>query len=142
MKILLGSDNEKGIELGMLLATKGYEVEFLPIGKYPTVADNACYLMCRRKFPNFSILVCKTGIGMCIVANKFPGIRAVRGDCPDTVTMARRRNNCNILCLGSDWNSIEEMAELVGWFLRTDYEGESDQNLKLIKEIEIDVRRL
>jgi len=134
VKILLGSDNEKGIELGVELAKK-YIVQLeLPIRSYPSVAEDICYLL-NAGVGEKAILVCKSGIGMCIVANRFPGIRAVRGDCLSTVTRARKRNDCNILCLGSDYLLIEEMAELVMRFLETEYEGESDENLKYIENI-------
>ena len=72
----------------------------------------------------YGILVCGTGIGMAITANKVPGIRAVV--CSDTFSarMARAHNDCNILCLGGRVVGPGLAVELVSTFLSTAFLGE------------------
>lgn len=69
------------------------------------------------------ILICGTGIGMCIVANKFPGVRAA--SCHDDVTaeMSRRHNDSNVLCLSADLLGDRLATRMVEIWLRTDFEG-------------------
>ncbi|MCO6438976.1 MAG: ribose 5-phosphate isomerase B [Phycisphaerae bacterium] len=69
------------------------------------------------------ILLCGTGIGMSMVANKVHGIRAAL--CHDELTaeLSRRHNNANILCLPSDLIGEELTRRVVDIWLRTDYEG-------------------
>src|SRR3990172_10507190 len=69
------------------------------------------------------ILICGTGIGMAITANKFPGIRAA--PCSDEVTaeISRRHNDLNILCLPGDLLSPRTAERLVDIWLNTEFEG-------------------
>jgi ribose 5-phosphate isomerase B len=69
------------------------------------------------------ILICGTGIGMAIAANKVPGVRAA--PCPDLVTaeMSRRHNDANVLCLSSDLQGEEMMERIVRLWLETEFEG-------------------
>lgn len=106
-------------------------------GPYPLIAEAVCKKVVESKVKDtFGILTCKTGIGMCIVANKFKGIRAVNATSLEVVKKARERNNCNVVCLGRDLLSSEEATELLTTFLTTKYQGESNNNLRLIRKIE------
>lgn len=69
------------------------------------------------------ILICGTGIGMAIAANKFPGVRAAA--CADEVTaeLSRRHNNLNILCLSGDLLSSRVTERLVEIWMDTEFEG-------------------
>jgi ribose 5-phosphate isomerase B len=69
------------------------------------------------------VLICGTGIGMAIAANKVPGVRAA--PCPDLVTaeMSRRHNDANVLCLSSDLQGEEMMERIVRLWLETEFEG-------------------
>jgi len=69
------------------------------------------------------ILLCGTGIGMSITANKVKGIRAAL--CHDELTaeMSRRHNNANVLCLPADLIGNELIRRVVDVWLKTDYEG-------------------
>lgn len=69
------------------------------------------------------ILVCGTGIGMSIVANKFPRVRAALVHDSFTAQMAKEHNNANILVLGGRIVSVEQGVELVKIWLDTEYEG-------------------
>jgi ribose 5-phosphate isomerase B len=69
------------------------------------------------------ILICGTGIGMCIAANKFPGVRAA--PCHDDLTaeMSRRHNDLNVLCLSADMLGERLIDRMVEIWLKTEFEG-------------------
>jgi len=69
------------------------------------------------------ILVCGTGLGMCIAANKFPGVRAA--PCHDDLTAetSRRQNDTNVLCLSSDLLGKRLIDRMVELWLSTPFEG-------------------
>jgi ribose 5-phosphate isomerase B len=69
------------------------------------------------------VLICGTGLGMCIVANKFPGVRAA--PCHDelTVEIARRHNDLNVLCLSGEILGERNVDRLVEVWLKTRFEG-------------------
>ena len=99
---------------------------------YPTakaVADGTCDL---------AILVCGSGIGMTICANKIPGIRAAL--CYDELTaqQSRRHNDANVLCLASDVMGEELMRRIVSSWLTTDFEGggRHERRVRKVREIE------
>ncbi|HLB27880.1 MAG TPA: RpiB/LacA/LacB family sugar-phosphate isomerase, partial [Dehalococcoidales bacterium] len=73
------------------------------------------------------ILICGTGIGMCIAANKVNGIRAAQ--CYDNfcATRARQHNDANIMCLGAE-DAPKNLKEVVTTFLTTDFEGGRHEN--------------
>jgi ribose 5-phosphate isomerase B len=69
------------------------------------------------------ILICGTGMGMCITANKFPGVRACT--CHDDLTaeMSRRHNDANVLCLSADLLGDRLVNRMVELWLKTEFEG-------------------
>ncbi len=69
------------------------------------------------------ILICGTGMGMCITANKFPGVRACT--CHDDLTaeMSRRHNDANVLCLSADLLGDRLVNRMVEIWLETEFEG-------------------
>ena len=69
------------------------------------------------------ILICGTGIGMAITANKFPGIRAASCHDEVMVEMSRRHNNVNILCLPGDLIGDRPIDDLILMWLQTEFEG-------------------
>jgi ribose 5-phosphate isomerase B len=71
----------------------------------------------------FGILLCATGIGMSIAANKHRGIRAALAHDAYTAEMARRHNNANILCLGGKVTGEAVAKQMVDLFLATPFEG-------------------
>ena len=88
---------------------------------YPDIARNVAEAVARGDF-DYGILICDTGIGMSIAANKARGIRAAL--CCDAFSAARARqhNDANTLCLAARDNS-EVVAEIVDAFLTTQFEG-------------------
>jgi len=69
------------------------------------------------------VLVCGTGIGMSIVANKFPGVRAALAADPYMAKMAKQHNNANILVLGGRVLDENEASEMVATWLDSQFEG-------------------
>ena len=87
------------------------------------------------------VLVCGTGIGMSIVANKFPGVRAALATDEFMAQMAKEHNNANILVLGGRVLSIELAVKMVNVWLDSAYEGGRHQlRLDKITKVEAAVR--
>jgi ribose 5-phosphate isomerase B len=89
---------------------------------YPDYAANVASAVSRGEIDR-GILICGTGMGMCIVANKFCGVRAV--PCHDDLTaeMSRRHNDANVLCLSADLLGERLVSRMVELWLTTEFEG-------------------
>lgn len=89
---------------------------------YPVAAKEACTLITENKADR-GILVCGTGIGISMAANKIKGIRAAV--CTDTymAKYTRLHNNANVLCMGGRVTGSGAALEIVDTFLNTDFEG-------------------
>jgi len=74
------------------------------------------------------ILICGSGIGMCITANRYRGVRAAMVHDHYTTRMAKSHNNANILCLGARVTARELAEELVETWLTTEFEGGRHQD--------------
>ncbi len=72
---------------------------------------------------DFGILLCGSGNGVAITANKHPGVRAALCWNAELAALARRHNNANVLCLPTRFISLDEARECVSVFLRTPFEG-------------------
>jgi ribose 5-phosphate isomerase B len=87
------------------------------------------------------ILVCSTGIGMSIVANRFKGVRASLCTSTYLARMTREHNDSNLLCLGGKVTGMYEALDILETWLNTDYQGgRHDISLNLIKEIDNAIR--
>jgi ribose 5-phosphate isomerase B len=115
MKIAIGSDHRGYTvkqRLSAALAKAGHEVRDFGVA----TGDGACEF-------DRGILICGTGFGMCIVANKVSGIRAVTCRDPIEAEMSRRHNDANILCMSADFLGQELIDRMVQVWLTTDFEG-------------------
>lgn len=103
---------------------------------YPLFAEMVCNSIISGEF-NQGILICGTGIGMSIAANKFPGIRAVVCSEPYSAILAKRHNNANVLCMGARVVAYG-LATLIteGWLNAVYEEGRHERRLEIIKRIE------
>ncbi len=130
MRVYLGSDHA-GFELkeqvADVLRDLGHDV--VDIGPYtdesvdyPDYAERVARAVASGEAP-FGVLICGTGIGMAIAANKVPGIRAVQASDPEMAKMARMHNNANILTLPGRYIDKERAAEVLSVFLSTPFEG-------------------
>ena len=144
MKIAVASDHRGVHAKGQILAqlpTLGHDgVDCGPYDEksvdYPDFAQKVAGAVSRREFDR-GILICGTGMGMCITANKFRGVRAVT--CHDDVTaeMSRRHNDANVMCLSADMLGDKLLDRIVAIWLRTDFEGgRHQQRLEKIQKIE------
>jgi len=89
---------------------------------YPDFALKACLEVISGR-ADMGILICGTGIGMSIAANKVSGIRAALCYNPEVALMARRHNDANVLVLSADYTDEKTLAVLLSNFLTTDFEG-------------------
>ncbi len=83
----------------------------------------------------FGILICGTGIGMCMAANKQKGIRAVDATSEHMAEMSRKHNNANVLCLGGRELQPEMAQQITKIFLTTAFEAE-ERHLRRIEKME------
>jgi len=130
MRIAVGSDH-RGFDakrrIVNLLQKLGHEVSDVGPEKaesvdYPDFALQVAQAVGDQRVDR-GILICGTGIGMCIAANKVKGVRAA--PCHDSITaeMSRRHNNANILCLSADLLGDELISHMIRIFLETEFEG-------------------
>ncbi|MBK1835172.1 serine hydroxymethyltransferase [Roseibacillus ishigakijimensis] len=89
---------------------------------YSDFSNEVCRAITNYRF-DFGILVCKSGIGMSISANRWPGIRAAKVNDVEEATLTRSHNDANVLCLGSMSATPEQAVEMALAFLKTDFEG-------------------
>jgi len=103
---------------------------------YPVYAKEVCRNVLENE-GSLGILVCGTGIGMSIAANKIKGIRAAH--CTDTFSakMTRRHNNANVLCLGARITGSDLALDIVDDFLANEFEGgRHATRVEMLSEIE------
>ena len=85
----------------------------------------------------FGILICGSGIGMSIAANKLPGVRAAAVSDVYGARLTRRHNDSNVLCLGGRLLGPWQIAQIVRTWLTTAYDGgHHDGSLELIRQME------
>ena len=142
--LFIGSDHgglEMKEELVKVLASRSLPVKDCGTTNgdsvdYPDFAEKVAGAVSRGE-ANLGILVCGTGIGMSIVANKFPGVRAALATDEFMAQMAKEHNNANILVLGGRVLSVELATKMVNVWLDTAYEGGRHQ-LRLDKISQVD----
>lgn len=100
---------------------------------YPDVAHVVSKAVTSDKFPR-GILICGTGIGMSIVANKHKGIRAAVCESVEAARLSREHNDANILCIGARISSWETATEIVKTFLTTPFSG-GQRHMERIQKI-------
>ena len=89
---------------------------------YPDYAKKVSNRVSQRK-SDLGILVCGSGTGMAISANKTKGIRAAVGYNSKSTQLSRQHNNANVLCLGSRLTKKKDIKKIVKIFLNTKFEG-------------------
>jgi len=144
MKIALGCDH-RGLglkrEIMKFLEQSGYKYKDFGCHRagaadYPDFARKVGQAVASGEFDR-GILICSTGIGMSIAANKIAGVRAAL--CWDTFAAerARRHNDANVLCLRGEKVEVSQALEIVRTYLSTAFEGGRHiPRLEKIKELE------
>ncbi len=144
MKIALGCDHgglEHKSEIAKHLTENGFEVCDFGIYEqvsvdYPDIAVKVCDSIVKGEC-ELGILVCGTGIGMSIAANKVKGIRAAACSEHFSAKFTRLHNNSNVLCLGGRVIGVGTAVELADLFVNTEFEGGRHQRrIDKITEIE------
>lgn len=149
-RIAIGSDHggwDLKEHLKDFLVDKGFHIEDFGIHDqqrcdYPVIGIKLARCVSEGKVAR-GILICGTGIGMSIVANRFPGVRAAL--CHDiyTARMSREHNNANILAMGGRVIGKGLAEEMVQVWLDTqfsDFDGRHSRRLEQIEELEKQVR--
>ncbi len=124
MRISIASDHA-GFDLKSALASASFLDEGVfstETSDYPDYARIVCHKLLNGDI-DFGILICGTGIGMSMAANRFKGIRAALCHTSQDALYARAHNNANILCLGARTQDVETAKEIVNVFLETPFEG-------------------
>lgn len=130
MKLIIGCD-EAAYDLKMKiiehLEKQGHEIDDFGAAKgevvlYPDVAYKVADEIAKGTYER-GILLCGTGIGMCICANKVPGVRAAVCHDPFSAERARKSNNAQIMCMGERVIGVELAKMLVDIWLKCDFAG-------------------
>ena len=144
MKIAIGNDR-KGLQYKQIikqwLISKGYEVidvgtnEDVPCD-YPIYGERVAKLvadgMCQR-----GIVICSSGVGISIAANKVNGIRCGLAYCDEVAELMRKHNDANIIAFGQSYMDIDDVKRRVDIFLKTEFLGSYHQKrIDLITQIE------
>lgn len=129
-RIAVGSDHA-GVDLKAALvetlSREGWTMMDLgPDGSesvdYPDFARAVCSSLSRGE-ADWGLLICGSGVGMAITANKFPKIRASMAQSEEIARLSRQHNNCNVLTLGARFTPPEEALEIARVFFTTPFEG-------------------
>jgi ribose 5-phosphate isomerase B len=143
MKIAIGADHRGDAASRTLvhhLREVGHEVEVLHETGTSTDYPDSAYLVGQAIASGRAergILVCSNGVGMAIAANKIRGVRAALVCDVGTAEQSRRHNDANVVCLGSEQRSEEDLLEIVDRWLAQPFEGgRHERRVRKIKEIE------
>lgn len=130
MKISIGADHggfKLKAELISFLKNSGHSVidhgtNSADSVDYPDYARPVAHDILEKR-ADFGVLICGSGIGISIAANRFAGIRAALVTRKEHALLARQHNNANIIALGGRFTTIEEAEEYITLFLSTPFEG-------------------
>ena len=106
-----------------------------PYDDYPKFSAAVAGKVAENLAEHKGILLCRSGQGVCIAANKIKGIRAATAWNPETAEASRRDDDANILCLPSDYISTEEALAIVDAWLKTEF-AHVERHARRIAEIE------
>ena len=133
-KVFIGSDHA-GIEAkaAMKDLLQKNNIECIDIGPqkddsvdYPDFAEEVCMHVLETS-NSLGVLICGTGIGMSMAANKIKGIRAALVTNDFMAEMTRKHNNSNVLCFGARVSLLEEMEDMLSIWLENTFEGDRHQ---------------
>lgn len=143
MKILIGADH-RGFELKQWLIPelqrKGYElldVGALSFDPEDDYVDIGVKLVSEMNELDRGILICGSGHGVEMTANRFSHIRAILGFNLNVVVQGRQHEDANVLCLPADWVDTTEAFQMVVKFLESEFNGEERHVRRLSKLAEI-----
>ena len=144
MKIAIGADHGGYILKGQtidFLKSLGHEVEDMGThskesSDYPLIGFEVAEAVAAGKAER-GVLICKSGVGMVIIANKLHGIRAAACYDKDLAKSSREHNDCNILVLAANYTNTDQAKEILSVWLTTEHIGERHtRRVGQIKDIE------
>lgn len=130
--------------LKVFLTEEGFSFEDVgaftldPEDDYVDFAINASEKIAQDPANHKGILLCGSGHGMDVVANKYKGLHAAWVNTHESAVMSRAHGNTNVLVLGADWLREDAAKDIVGTWLKTPFNGEERhvRRLKKIEEVE------
>ena len=149
MRIIIANDHgaiELKNELMNYLKNEGHYVKDLGINEpvsvdYPDIAEISCHEFLRGGY-DFGILLCGTGIGISIAANKFAGIRCALPQNIFAARMAKEHNNANFIAFGGRIEYTDSVIDMLNTFMNTEFSGGRHQARVLkIDKIEDEERK-
>lgn len=143
MRIYIGSDHagyKMKEDLQMYLKKNGHEAVDLGCFNesstdYPDIAHEVADKVSENPGA-LGILVCGTGIGMSMVANVVPSVRAAVCTSPEMAEMSRQHNDANILCLGARIIDADLAKKIVDKFLVSEFESHEERHVRRVAKIE------
>ncbi len=135
IKIAVGSDHagfDLKKDLLVYLSEKGYSLEDMGPNSadsvdYPDFAHKVASSV-ETKTCDLGILICGSGNGVCITANKHHGVRAALAWEPELASLARQHNNANVICIPARFVSQEKAFQIVDAYLESAFEGGRHEN--------------
>ena len=141
IRLAIASDHA-GVALKKFIAQELKEVELTDFGPsttdsvdYPDFAEKACRAVVEGKCDR-ALLICGTGLGMSIAANKIDGIRAAHSESIFTARMSWEHNQANVLCIGERVTGISNALEMVRAWLNAQFETRHQKRLDKISALE------
>lgn len=144
IKIAIGSDHggfELKAQLVEFLKAEGYDIQDMGTHSkescdYPMIGFEVAKAVSRGSVDR-GILICKTGVGMVIIANKLHGVRAAACYDVDIAKSSREHNDCNIAVLAANYTDFKKSKAILKVWLETEHAGDRHaRRVKQIKEIE------
>lgn len=140
MRVIIGSDHGGyGLKEQLIDYLISRKIEIDDVGTYGNEScdypDFAAKVAKRVQETNeFGIIICGTGLGVSMTANKFKGIRAALCNDEYTARMAREHNNANVLCLGGRTTKLDRAKKIIDVFLKTE-PSEAERHKKRVEKI-------
>lgn len=142
MKLAIGSDHGGYLlkeEIKKYLSME--KIEFVDYGcgslesvDYPVYAKKVSQAVASKE-ADYGILICTTGVGMCITSNKTKGARAVLVTNEDMCKFSREHNNSNVLCFGAKYTTIAMAKKYIEIFLNTPFAmGRHERRVNMIEQ--------
>lgn len=144
MKIAIANDHaavEMKNEIAEYIRELGHEVTDYGTNStdptnYPVYGEKVAHVVANKEV-DYGVLICGTGVGISMVANKVNGIRAAVCSEPTTARLVRSHNDANIIAFGSRIISVDVAKDIVRTFLATDFMGGRHQTrLDMIRDLE------
>lgn len=143
MTIAIGNDHAgKELKFDIITYLQSKEIDVINVGTdndisvdYPDYASKVATYVLDKKV-DLGILICGTGIGMSIAANKFKGIRAANIYDEQTARLAKEHNFANVITFGARTHSKEKVFRLLDTFMMTEFESRHQKRIDKINEIE------